>query len=357
MSDDLYLAARGRRISGWTDVSVTLRADGFPGRFEIKMTWRDPVTKGAVIAAAGDECEIYLGSDLVITGYIDEDIGGGDKDGRSLTLTGRGKCQDLVDCSAEWPSGQLIGGDAVSIATKLAQPYGISVALANGATAGPQVPAWALNYTETPEAIIQRLAQNAGLLAYEDNAGRLVLATVGGAKASTGVVYGENVERWQIEHSMHERFSDVVCFSLGTAALGDLAGNDFFDTEKDPNVPRHRQMDVILAEVAEPAQEFTIRKAKWEITRRAGRSTIVSATLDSWRDGSGTLWAPNTLVPVSLPDNRVPGGMLLLANVTFRRDASGTHADLELMPKEAFALEPINLLPINVADLVAAPSQ
>nr|WP_277923140.1 contractile injection system protein, VgrG/Pvc8 family [Sphingomonas sp. CARO-RG-8B-R24-01] len=318
------------------------------------MTWRDPLTKGAVIATAGDPCEVYLGDDLVISGFIDEEMPGGDGNSRALTLTGRGKCQDLVDCSAEWPTNQLLNGDALSISKKLASAYGIEVILANGASAGPQVPQWALNYTETPAAIIQRLAQNAGLLAYEDSAGRLLLANVGAAQAASGVQYGPdgNVERWAWVYSMHERYSDVVCARLGTSSLGDLAGSDFFHTETDPNVPRHRQLDIVLAEVAEPAEEFTIRRAKWEVARRAGRSTVARVTIDSWRDSANRLWLPNTLVPVDLPDQHV-SGPLLLSEVTFRRGGDGTHADLTLMPKDAFAIEPINLLPSNTADITS----
>lgn len=357
MTDDLFLTARGRRISGWTEIAVTLRADGFPGQFDIAMSWKDPVTRGAVIAAAGDPCQVHLGSDLVISGYIDEDIGFGDARSRALRLTGRGKTQDLTDCGAEWATGQLVGGDAFTIAQKLAAVYGIDVALANGAQAGPTVPQWALNYGETPADIIQRLAQNAGLLAYEDATGRLLLANIGSAQAASGVVYGENVERWSVQHSMHERFSEVVCSSFSIDVALDVGGSTFFDTQRDPNVPRHRRKYVFLESVAEDANAFTIRKAKWEITRRAGRATVVQVEADSWRDATGALWAPNTLVPVSLPDNRLNGSAMVLAEVTFRRGADGTHADLVLMPREAFTIEPISLLPINAADITPAAVQ
>lgn len=351
MNDDLYLTARGRRIHGWTEIQVTLRADGFPNNFDIAMSSIDPATKGAVIAAAGDPCTVHLGADQVISGYIDEDLGGGDARGQGLSLTGRGKCQDLADCGAEWETGQLIGGNALTIAQKLASYYGIEVALANGAAAGPTVPSWALNYGETAAAIVQRLAQNAGLLAYEDAQGRLALAQVGTVRAGSGIVYGENVERWQIANSMHERFSEVVCSSLSMDTLGDIEGGNFFHTERDPNVARHRRRYVFLAEVAEDAQEFTIRRAKWEVARRAGRSTVVSVQVDSWRDSAGKLWTPNTMVPVSLPGNRLGTNELVLAEVTFRRGAEGTHANLVLMPREAFTIEPINLLPTSTAEL------
>jgi prophage tail gpP-like protein len=348
VSDELVLVANGKKISGWTSISVTLRCEGFPNSFSIALT--TPATGDLPPVAAGDRCQVYLGDDLVITGYVDRDSGGGDATSHALSLTGRGLCCDLVDCSAEWPKG-LISGDALAIAQKLAQPYGISVALANGAAAGPQVVGWALNYGEAAAAIIQRVAQNAGLLAYEDPGGRLLLAAIGSKSAKGGVVYGQNVESWSNTNSIDQRYSDVVCSSFAVASFDDLQGNDFFHRETDPNVKRHRQLDIVLGDVAsENAQDFTIRKAQWEIARRAGRSTTVTATVDSWRDADGALWMPNTLVPVDLP-GRLPAKQLCISEVTFRRDGEGTHADLVMLPKAAFLLEPISLLPINTADL------
>lgn len=239
----------------------------------------------------------------------------------------------------------------------MASAYGITTMLANGASAGPQVPTWALNYTETPAAIIQRIAQNAGLLAYEDAQGRLLLAAVGTATAASGIVYGGNVEEWHVEHSMDQRFSEVVCCQLGVATLNDIAGTDFFHTETDPNVLRHRRQDIVLASVAEPAQEFTIRQAKWQIARNAGRSTAVVVKIDSWRDSAGKLWAPNTLVPVDLPDLRVPDATLCVSEVTFHRSNEGTSAELVLLPRSAFTIEPISLLTINAADLTTPDGQ
>ena len=356
MNDELALVVNGSRVSGWEQVEVTLRCEGFPNSFSIGLSSRDPNNKGIVVAAAGDACQVYLGDDLVITGYIDRDSNGGTASGHQLKLVGRGKCCDLVDCSAEWPSG-LISGDALAIASAIAKPYQIDVQLANGASAGPQVPQWALNYGETGAAIVQRVAQNAGLLAYENNQGRLLLSSVGATQAASGVVYGQNVEEWSVENSMDQRFSEVVCVSFSVASYGDVEGNDFFDTEPDPNVKRHRRMDIALEDVASPegAQAFTIRKAKWEVARRAGRATLVSARVDSWRDKAGALWAPNTMIPVDLPGLRIPDRSLCLSEVTFRKDADGTHAELTLLPKAAFELEPISLLPSQTADVAALP--
>lgn len=341
----------GRAISGWEDVSITCRCDGFPNQFNVSASSLDPVTRASTPGNPGDLCTVRIGDDIVITGYLDQVVNAYTPTSHSLSFTGRGKTQDLVDCSAEIPNGQMLYVDAVSVSETIASAYNLEVALGNGATAGPQMPQWALDYGETGAAIIQRLAQNAGLLAYEDADGRVLLANVGTEIAATGIAYGPggNIEAFSATYSMDERYSNVVCALFSNASYNDIPGSDFFHEEKDPNVLRHRQLDVLLEGIAGDPYEFAIRKAKWEIARRAGRSTVIQATVDSWRDGAGKLWMPNTTVPVSVPNQRF-AGPLVLASVTYRRDAkTGTHADLTLMPKEAFTIEPISLLAVNAA--------
>lgn len=348
--DQLTLIASGQEIEVWTDIAVTLRAEGFPNSFNATMA--APAT---LTLKAGDSCTVLLGRDKVITGYIDRVSETGSPGAHQIDITGRGQTQDLVDCGAEWPHGQMIGGDALTIASRLALPYGIAVALGEGADAGPVVPSWALNYGETGAAIVQRVARNAGLLAYERPDGSLVLARAGTRTAASGARYGDNVQAWSAESSMDGRFSEIVCASMSMDTLIDLGGDEFFHAEQDPNVPRHRRMYLVLESVAEDPQAFTVRKAQWEVARRAGRSKVVQATLDSWRDKEGRLWEPNTLVPVEVPGN-AGGTPLVVSEVTFRRSgATGTVADLVLMPKEAFALEPINLQPVNTADIAPPP--
>lgn len=347
MADDLTITASGGAISGWEEIEVTLRLESFPNSFEIAMS--SPT--GALLAKCGDECTVKLGDDLVITGYVDQDFNSGDAGTHELRLVGRGKTQDLVDCSAEWPPGQLVQGTALDIATKLCQPYGITAKLGDGADAGPQVTPWALNYGDTAADIIQRVARNAGLLAYEDQNGQLILGVAGSATAASGIAYGDNVQSWSVQNSMNERYSEMVCCSLSMAAWGDLPGSDFFDIEKDPNVPRHRRRDIVLENVAEDPQAFTIKKAKWEIARRAGRGDMVTAVLDSWRDKDGKLWMPNTLVDVDVPGIR-GDKTLCIGQVTFRKtNESGTTAEIVAMPKYAFLPEPLSLVPIAAADV------
>ena len=112
--DDLTLIVGGTEITGWQEIEVTLRAEGFPNSFHIALSSKEPIS---TIVRAGEICTVLLGRDKVITGYIDRDVPGGTPNTHVINVLGRGLTQDLVDCSAEWPQGQLTQADALTIAS------------------------------------------------------------------------------------------------------------------------------------------------------------------------------------------------------------------------------------------------
>lgn len=345
------VAQGGQKLEGWMDVAITLRAEAFPNDWTLSATAASPAKDVAV--SEGDFARVLIDDDVVITGYVDRVTGAGDRQDHRLILVGRGMTQDLVDCSAEWEAGgQILSANALEIATKLADVYGISVTLADGASAGDNVPQFNLTYGETGADIIQRVARNAGLLAYEGPEGDLMLANAGTTKAASGISYGSNVESYNVTRSMDQRMSEIVCAQAGQDLFSDTGeGGFFFHTEPDPNVKRHRRLYLVLEQSA-LGQEFTIMKARWEQARRAGRALAVEVTVDSWRDSAGRLWLPNTLVDVDVPGAKAE---LCIAEAQFiRNNDEGTVAKLYLLPPGAFKPEPISLAPVNLNDVTAA---
>ena len=358
--DELKLIVNGSAYEGWTDVQVTLLAEGFPPSYAVRGT---APPDADLPFGEGVDCVVKLGDDTVITGYVDRIRDYGDATSHTIEVLGRGKTQDLVDCGAEWDSHQMIGGNAFIIAQRLCKPYGIEVVLVNGADPGPVIPEFLLNYGESPAEIIQRVARNAGLLAYEDHMGRLALAAAGTNEAASGILYGSNVEDWHVERSMDQRYSDYVVAWCSTDSMGSLGeqggtpGSDFYSRVKDPIVPRHRLKYLVMDYSAQNPEDFALKRAQWEMSRRAGRSFIVSATIDSWRDDARMLWGPNTLVPVDMPAAR-GGRKLIISQITFKRDGErGTTAEVTVMPKGAFTIEPITLVPVNTMALKEVPQQ
>ena len=339
-------------ISGWTDIRVTRGIERCPSDFEITMTELYPGQVNTVPVAPGNACQVLLGADVVLTGYVDRVIPSVSEGAHSLRVTGRGKCQDLVDCAAEWPGSQIAGATAVSIATTLASTYGISVS--SDVTGLPVIPQFNLMQGETSWEIIERVCRYSALIAYEQPDGSLFLTHVNSpAAAASGFQLGINVQQASVEFSADQRFSEYLAFLQALTPLveGGDAGN-LLSTQSDIGVLRHRR-HVIIAEACGGSLNITNKRAVWEMNRRIGRSQRVSLTTDGWRDSAGKLYQPNTLAHLNLTQLKLPECDWLISEVVYHRSDRGTLCDLVLMHPDAFSPEPLQLLPflINGADL------
>ncbi len=344
MADDLTLTVGGKSLKGWTEISVTRGVEICPNHFRLGLTERYPGEAQAAIVEAGAECTVKLGDDLVVTGYIDRVLTDTRATGHQVQVVGRGKCQDLVDCSAEYPSGQISGANALAIAQALVTPYGIT-ALGKG-DAGPSIPQFNLTLTDTPYSIIEEVCRFAALLCFEDAQGQLVLGPVGTDSAGGGLVEGENIQAATVVRSADDRFSEYDAFLLSMQMLNELGPMQPIGKAEDPGVKRHR-LKAIIAEAASGDPDLVLKRARWEASRRAGRGQTAMIVADSWRDAGGALWAPNTRVSISLPSHKLDKVEWVVAEVVYdlnQRD--GTTANLTLMPAEAFMPEPILLAPV-----------
>lgn len=363
MTDDLTLLIGGRKLSGWTSVRVTRGIERCPSDFDVLMTELYPSDVDAFVIVPGDACQVLLGDDLVITGYVDRLVPSFSDGQHAIRVMGRSKCADLVDCDAEWPGGQITGSSVIEIARKLAAPYGVSntggdaipITVSTDVTdPDPPIQQFNLMLGEKAFDIIERLCRYAALLAYDDPAGNLFLTRVGQLTAASGFEQGVNVQAAALEYSMDQRYSEVLAFIQHVDTFADAGdGGNLQVTVTDPNVPRHRRK-IIIAESGDSKFSVLKRRADWEVSRRSGRSRRLQLTTDGWRDAAGKLYAPNTLVPVNFPALKLEPTVWLISEVTYKRDGqSGTTCDLVIMPPAAFDVQPILLYKVH-ADVPTA---
>jgi prophage tail gpP-like protein len=298
---------------------------------------------------------------LVLSGYVDSyttNIGGGRHD---ITIIGRGLGEDLSDCSADLLNSQDLRGATITasnvkdLAAKLCKPFGIAVKLA-ASDAGIQIPAFTIHLGETSYQILERVCRYAAYLLYEDETGALVLDRVGTQPMASGFTMPGNIEGASSTLSVQDRFSDyAVVFSTINqySEINPLANQ--LARVKDPTMPRYRPR-IIQSEQYSPFFDYAKARATWEMARRIGRSQAISLTCDSWRDTSGALWQPNMLAPINAPALKITNAQWVIGDVTYRKDASGTHSDITLMPPDAFKPEPalLNLFDYEIMHSVPA---
>jgi prophage tail gpP-like protein len=339
-SDDLSIILDdGQQLSGWQETRVTRGIERCPSDFALAVTEKFPLSSDALQISPGQACTIMIGGDLVLTGYVDTVRPALEADAHTVTILGRGKCQDLVDCSAEWPGGQIQGNSVSDIASKLAGPYGIDVTALTDV--GGAIPLYQLNIGETGWEIIEKLCRYRQLLAYEDVDGNLLLSAVSKDQAASGFAEGVNVQRAEVAFSAHQRFQTYISYAMSVESLNDLGNVDYQNAKvTDTAVMRHRVRRVVCPVSGPLGTGFAEDRLIWEAARRAGRSYAVSLTTDAWRDAAGVLYTPNTQVRLQLPSLKLPDVTWTISEVTFHKDGRGTTCDLLIMPPQAFIPEP-----------------
>ena len=69
--DTLSLVIAGTAWAGWQRVAVKRGMDTIPASFDVQVTERYPNPSSDISIKPGDPCQVKIGSDLVITGYVD----------------------------------------------------------------------------------------------------------------------------------------------------------------------------------------------------------------------------------------------------------------------------------------------
>jgi prophage tail gpP-like protein len=347
-----FSTSNGRDITGWMSVRVSRGIERCPSDFEISFT--EPYFEvSSVVVQPGDLVQVLLGSDVVLTGFVDRYMPSYNAREHTIRIAGRSKCQDLVDCSAKWTGGQLLNLTVDQIAKQLCAVYGIDVNVAAGTVIGDPIPQLNIMVGEPIYAVLERICRYRALLLYDQPDGSLLIANggagnsgIGTRKAASGFKEGINVASAGAVYSMDGRFSDYDAVYQGLDTLQDIGnGGNLIAHVTDPGVPRLRYRAIVSENVA-GGSTVAEQRANWELAARMGRSMQVRLSTDGWRDSAEKLYEPNTLVDIDLPGLKLTPKTWLIADVTYMRDSQGTRADLVIMPPQAFYPEPVTLFPI-----------
>lgn len=348
---DLVLKVGNTNIQGWESIRVTIGMERCPNDFTLTMSERYAKEFDKVTVRKGEPCTVEIGGKRVITGYVNRFSPSIAAKKHTITVSGRGKCQDLVDCAANWKGGVFKNLTLEKIATPLAKLFGINVKM----RANPPkiIPTFVLQYGETNFEIIQRLSKYSKLLCYEDEYGDLVFSDVNFTQAASGIVEGLNVKEAQYISSDDQRFSDYFGFMAAVDPFqSELSSTaNMIGTVKDEEIKRYRPM-FIVAENGDIGYQVLQDRLTWERNRRYGRGNQLRVVVDSWKDKAGDLWRPNTLVNVNLPTLKLKNLQWTISEVSFLRDNDGgTRSELLLMPPEAFSVQPIIFQPFPLVEL------
>lgn len=340
-SSVLTLRTSGLAYEGWKAVEVTRRMDQCAGSYTLDVSDVWPGQDYTRRIDPGAECEVLLGGERVITGYVDSVALEIDAGQHRVRVAGRDRTGDLVDCSAVRKTGQWRGLRIEQIAAELCEPFGVVVRAE--VDTGKPLPSFALQEGETVFEAIERAARIRGLLLMSDGQGALLITRAGLARVATRLVLGQNVLRARSMLDMRDRYSSYTC-------KGQAPGNDQHNGKtvsqiaaraEDAGVQRYRPL--VLTNDAPDLAASLRERVRWEANVRAARSAEIEITVQGWRHDAG-LWQPNTLVPVVVPALRMDAE-LLITSVANILDEQGSTTTLLLTRPDAYSVADVGTAP------------
>lgn len=214
-SNIVKLLVNGIQYAGWQTVRITRSMDAVAGSFELGLTdvWAPGQAPWPIIV--GDGCTVTIGADIVITGWVDEVTALLDGTQHTLTVKGRDKTCDIVDCSAVNRPGEWRNKKIEAIATEICAPYGVSVVC--DVDTGPPLSLFRLQPGEKCMDTLERLCRSSKtmLLLTGTTDGEIHITTASTqqiAPANGGVSLIEGVNIKSISHNQNgtEQFSNYI---------------------------------------------------------------------------------------------------------------------------------------------------
>lgn len=340
MSDLVTLTVNDQEHGGWKSVRIEAGVERQARSFEVSLTDRWPGQSGPVRRVRpGDAVEVRIGSDLVVTGYVDATPVDYDGSGYTLQIRGRSKTADLVDCSADNPGGQWRGRKAEDIAAELAARHGVDVV--NETDTGAVIPDHQIQQGETAFESLDRLGRARQILITDDEHGRAVIASPGsGGSAATRLELGVNIRSGSAGFDFSEVYSHYQV--KGQRSGSDEAfGTDVAagaGTATDTSLKRRRVL--IVRQSGQADSTTCAARAGYEQQVRSAKANEIRYTVAGWRQTpGGPLWKPNQSVLVVDPIMEV-NGELLVSEVIFSLDEQGQRTELVVVPAAGLATKP-----------------
>lgn len=324
----------GQVHEGWTDTAINLNLDHMAGDFRLTLT-EEYLADGQLQrmpVKAGAACRLGIDGNTVLTGWVDSHNPGYTATSHSVTISGRDKTGDLVDCSTQVK--EYLNQKLEVIASDMCAPFDITVLV--DCDTGQPFKRVAVNTGDTVQSCIERMCRQRGVLAWSDGLGNLIIGRGTMGKPVATLVRGKNVLAASANDNFTGRFSEIIV--RGPRETPDssdpTAGSQEQGVATDGAVGRHRPK--IMVPETQGAIINLNERAAHEQRVAQGKSRVVSATVPGWYHENG-LWRPRQTVAFT-DDWLGISGNFLVGNVALSKDgdSGGTVTTLNLYPPGAF---------------------
>lgn len=316
---------------GFKNIKLSRNLTSLTGAFEITLTDKWEIDQEDFELKPGMEIACRLGATQLYQGYIDRLSLSLSPSSRNITITGRDKTGDLVDCS-------ILGNNEFNnmklevIAKQLVSPFGVGVIVFSNT--GKPINKFTVNQGETVFEALERLAKMRELLLTSSPVGNLVFEKKGVLRASSELIEGINIISAAVNFDNSERFSEYHVKGQTSSVIGSADDNTKGKgLAKDSGINRYRPMLVIAENSADT--DASQKRANWEASFRTAKAMQVNVVTQGWTQKGGEIWATNQTVHIDCRSLGINQDMLI-SRVKFDQSQDGKRTELELIRPDAF---------------------
>lgn len=330
--DSVSLKVNGRHYRGWTNVSISAALLSLARAFTMSIS-RLKSAAGALDlgVAAGDEVEVYVGEDRVLTGFITKVSARYDKDGIELTVSGASRTW-VLQSALPYEFARTFKEVSVDKAIKsIAGIFDVDFEIRS-----PLSDKITLSFS-AEERIDQKLidlAKRKSLIFTDDEKGRIVLSSAGTEAATDAIETGVNVLSGGRTVDATKRYREFVVYGQGTNpdSSRPVTDNQVSASHLDEEIP-YRTQAVKQTGNAVYADCYARARAMFSVAK--AESDTLSYTLRGWRQSDGSLWRVNQLVTVKDHIFNVTKRMVI-RNIAYSLGAGGSTVQVDLIDPKAF---------------------
>jgi prophage tail gpP-like protein len=321
------VSAGGQNWSGFESVDVIAGFNEAARSFRLSIAAQ--LGGGGTFAtfAAGGQVSISSNDDLLVTGYVDRyqpHLDGHQK--AIIDVSGRGKGQDAIDCSALHSTGNFQNQTVLQIAQALDQ-FGIGF---SSDQMLQQIPSYQVTPGESVFRCVEKLCRSQGLVVAGQPDGSIMITKVSG-QSNSPLIEGYNCKALSADHNWAGRHSQVI--ARGQRPVGNGAQNlQIEQMAMDASVNRFRPVLVVIDEDTDSTRAMS--RAKWRLAREAGHALKASIEVQGFHDDGGQLWTPGNLTWLESEFLSVQQNMAI-ERVVYSQSRAGSTTQLELCDPQA----------------------
>jgi len=337
-SNAVRLLVGGLEFGGWKSVAIQAGIERQVRDFDLTITNSWPGnTEIPRRVHPGDACELWIGADKVLTGYVDATPISYDGTSVTVGVRGRSKTGDLVDCAVDGKPSQWRGAKVERIASDLARPYSVDVAtqVDTGAALSH-----AVEQGETVFESIERMLKLRQQLATDDALGRLVFIEVGSAgRATTALELGQNILKCDAPLDFKDVFTEYVVKGQRPGSDDEFGETVAGETASITDDTISRRRILMIKQGGESTSSSATERVRYERAHRKAKALETTYTINGWRQADGALWLHNMLVRVRDPAVGFDDEFVI-AEIQYQLGEAGMLCVLKVGPKDGYVNKP-----------------